>query len=397
MPIQKPKPIASYQAEILAALTQTGIRQTSPGGKARAFCDIVGAKLGDLETRQYINISQTLLPYATGDNLDFLGEIFAIRRIQRQDVSTSTQDNTFKFYVRRGTFGSINSGNDITIPAGTRLFTDSNAGPVFITTESVTLPAGASQQFVAAASVVEGASGNAPAGVFTRHNFTNYTDARFGGLLLTNSFALIGGRDEEDDDSYRYRINLRLQSHGGSAEDDLRLAILQVPGIQDLDFEREAGTFNVYVYGISPEVPQSLIQLVQAEIDQHVAYPLTGLAVAPDLVGISVHTTLQVSASTSASDRGGIIANAARAAEDYINNLKVGQTLVINEIADQILNSDTRIIDIGEPNRPLQEIFIWRSRLDGTRYSRFLVGNYTPALGERIVVENRDNAINLEI
>jgi hypothetical protein len=47
MPIQSPKSAASYQSEILAALAVTGIKQTAPGGKARAFCDIVGQKLGD--------------------------------------------------------------------------------------------------------------------------------------------------------------------------------------------------------------------------------------------------------------------------------------------------------------------------------------------------------------
>jgi uncharacterized phage protein gp47/JayE len=396
MPIQKPKSAFSYQSEILAALMQTGIRQTSPGGKARAFCDIVGAKLGDLETNQYINISQTLLPYAVGENLDLIGEIFGIRRIQRVDVDATTADSTFRFYVRRGDFGGINSGSNILIPAGTRIFTDSDTGPIYVTTEAVTLSSSASSAFVPAQSTAAGSSGNAAAGVFTRHNFTNYTDSRFGALLVSNSEALVGGRDAEDDESYRYRINLKLQSKGGSAEGDLRLAVLQIPGVQDVEFEREAGTYNAYVYGVAPNVPASLLQLVQEQLDQRTAYPLVGMAIVPDLVGISLYTKVKISSTTSASDKAGILSVAVRAAEDYINNLRVGQTIVINEIADQIMSSDARIIDIGDPNRPLQEIFIWRARLDGSRYSRFLVANYTPVMGERIVVENRDVAINLE-
>jgi uncharacterized phage protein gp47/JayE len=397
MPIQNPKSAFVYQSEILQALQQTGIRQTSPGAKARAFCDVVGAKLGEVEARQYINISQTLLPYATQQNLDFLGEMLGVRRIPRSDVNISQSENTFRFYVLRGTFGGINSGNNIVIPEGTRLATDADNGAIFVTVGSTTLLAGNSEQFVSAQSLSTGAAGNAPSGIFTRHNFTNYTDSRFGSLLLTNENALVGGRDEEDDESYRYRINLKLQSHGGSAEGDLRLGILQVPGVQDIDFERLAGSFNVFVYGISPAVPTSLLQLVQTQIDDKSAYPLIGTAVAPDLIGISLTTAVRISATTSASDRGGIVAIAARAVDDYINNLKVGQTLVINEIADRILGADPRIVDIGEPNRPLQEIFIWRARFNDTRYSRFLVGNYTPSRGERIVVESRDNAINLQV
>jgi uncharacterized phage protein gp47/JayE len=338
-----------------------------------------------------------MLPYALGLNLDFIGELFGVRRIQRQDVTATQASNTFQFYVRRGTFGAINGGNAITIPAGTRIFTDSDGGPIYVTSDVVVLGAADSQGFAGARSADGGTTGNAPVGVYTRHNFLNYTDSRFGSLLVTNTVALVGGRDTEDDESYRYRINLRLQSHGGSAEDDLRLEILQVPGVQDLDFERLAGTFNVYVYGISPTTPASLLQLVQNSIDNRTAYPLVGLAVAPDLIGISLTTKVKLSATTSAADRAGVLATAARAAEDYINNLRVGQELVINEIADRIMSADSRIVDIGEPNRPLQEIFIWRSRLDSSRYSRFLIGNYTPATGERIVVENRDNPITLEV
>ena len=65
-----------------------------------------------------------------------------------------------------------------------------------------------------------------------------------------------------------------------------------------------------------------------------------------------------------------MIANAVAAAQDYIDNLGVGEQLVINAIADRIFSSDARIVDVGQPNDQIPEIFIWRSRDDGTRYSR---------------------------
>ena len=40
--IQTPSTASSYQASILAALQATGITNTSPGAKARAFCDATG-------------------------------------------------------------------------------------------------------------------------------------------------------------------------------------------------------------------------------------------------------------------------------------------------------------------------------------------------------------------
>ena len=34
----------------------------------------MAAKLGELDTRQFLNISETLLPFASGRNLDLIGE-----------------------------------------------------------------------------------------------------------------------------------------------------------------------------------------------------------------------------------------------------------------------------------------------------------------------------------
>lgn len=396
--IQTPKSSTLYASEVLAALQATGITNTSPGGKARALADIIADRMGDLETRQFVNVSQNLLPYAVTDALDALGEIYGVPRIQAQDASAPATDNNFEFFVITGTFGDINNGQDIIVPAGTRVFSQSSTGPVYLTDITTTLPASASSLAISASSSGIGSAGNVPANILNQHNFTNYAQASFGSLLITNNYGVIGGRDAEDDESFRYRIRLKLQSSGGAAEVDLRAAVLQIPGVQDVVFKPLAGTYLIYIYGISPVVPPSLISLVQTALNTTTAYPLTGTAIVPDLIGISLSTTLRLRAGASISDQTAVIANAQQAAETYINNLGVGQELIINEISDLILSSDSRILDIGQPNKPLNSIFIWRSRLDATRYSRFLVGDYPPASGERIIVEESiSNPINLVI
>ena len=248
--------------------------------------------------------------------------------------------------MRRGTFGDINNGNDIEIPQDTRIFTGDPNGPVYLA-DAMTLAAGDSSQFFSARSLLSGSAGNAPSGVFDRHNFTHYADSRFGTLLVTNSFGLVGGRETESDDDYRFRLNLKIQSSAGANEAALRFALLQIPGIQDLVFERQAGAFIVYVYGISPNVSPGLLQNVQNAINDKAAYPLTGLAVAPDLVGISLATTVEFKTGTSVDEKNLALEAAAAAAENYINNLAVGETLVVNEIADRIRNADPKILDLG--------------------------------------------------
>jgi hypothetical protein len=94
-----------------------------------------------------------------------------------------------------------------------------------------------------------------------------------------------------------------------------------------------------------------LLQSVQDQINDKAAYPLTGLAVAPDLVGVSLSTTVEFKTGTSVDEKNLALSSAAAVAENYINNLAVGQTLVVNEIADRIRNADPKILDLGEVNK----------------------------------------------
>jgi uncharacterized phage protein gp47/JayE len=389
--IQNPKTVAGYQSDLLASLTSTGITQTNPGGKARSFTDAVASEMAILDAATYNNIGQTLLPYAIGNNLDFIGAIFDVTRIPQSnssaDITSDQPEANFQFYVLTGTFGSINNGNNIVVPAGTIISTSDPSGPTYSLISSVTLLASDSITYFGASALQTGSAGNATANVFNQINFSNYADSNYGSLLVTNNYGLVGGRDAESDADYAYRINLKLQTNSGAAETDLQLAILGVPGIQNIVFERLSGTFNAYIYAISPVIPPSLLLTVQNLMDNIVSYPLVGLAVAPDLIGISLETTINFASGTSTSDQSAITANAVAAAVNYINNLSVGASLVINTLASVIASADSRIVDIGQPDQPLEAIFVWRSRSDGTRYSRSLIANYTPATGERIIAE----------
>ena len=195
-------------------------------------------------------------------------------------------------------------------------------------------------------------SGSTWKGTFPdRSNFASYAESRYGSLLVTNMYGIVGGRDEEDDDSYRTRIHWKLISPNGVNETALRFDLLQVPGIQDVVFDRRAGTFTCYVYAITPVAAASILAMVQERLEK--VFPLTGLAVNPDLVGITLATTLKLTAGASQTDRDIVTAQARQAAEDYLNNLKIGEPLIINEIADRIRNSHPRILDVGEPNRQI--------------------------------------------
>jgi hypothetical protein len=96
--------------------------------------------------------------------------------------------------------------------------------------------------------------------------------------------------------------------------------------------------------------------MAQETLDQTVAFPLTGLALNPDLVGVTVATTLTLVAGSSQTDRDTAASQTAAAAQDYINNLRVGQPLIINDIAAALRNASPKILDVGEPNRQIEDV-----------------------------------------
>jgi hypothetical protein len=135
-------------------------------------------------------------------------------------------------------------------------------------------------------------------------------------------------------------------------------------------FDRRAGTFQCYVYAITTVASASVLRMVQDTIDQTVAFPLTGTAVNPDIVGITLATSISVTSGSTQTVRDTAAGQAVTAVQSYLNNLPVGSNLIINEIAATIRNSSTRILDVGQPNRQIEEIYIWRSRADQSRYWR---------------------------
>jgi uncharacterized phage protein gp47/JayE len=207
--------------------------------------------------------------------------MYGVYRFGETNASAAAYENNFRFYVKSGkAFSRINNGMAFSIPAGVKITTPTPGGPIYVTDAPTPLLSGESSVYVAATCTTPGSTGNGAANIFTAHNFTGYVDSPYGSLLVTNDYGIVGGSDAEEDENYRYRIQLKIQSQNGANEAALRFKLLQAPGIQDIVFERQAGTFNCYVYGIAPQTSSALLDSVQQVINQNVAFPLTGNAIA---------------------------------------------------------------------------------------------------------------------
>jgi hypothetical protein len=52
--------------------------------------------------------------------------------VRPASASVDSGDSNFRFYVRSGTFGSINLGQDIVVPSDVRITTVDTNGPVYL-------------------------------------------------------------------------------------------------------------------------------------------------------------------------------------------------------------------------------------------------------------------------
>jgi uncharacterized phage protein gp47/JayE len=369
----------------------SSITQLSPGGKARAIIEAVGQIVGNVSADTSDGIMQTLLTDASGATLDLIAESYGIQRLTAVAPKVESRDSSLRYYVRRGTFGDLNNGADITIPKGTQIRSDtSNASIYLIQRENLVLSGAGNTAYFAADQVGTSAGLTVAPNTLTRHNFVGYTNAAFRGLLVTNDKG-VAGRPPESDANLRFRIRSQITSSSTANASSIRIAALSVPGVADariLENRAGLGTFDVVVYGISPSVPVSVIQAVQSRIDQVTALGCRGIAVSPRLVGVSVATSIKFRANTPQSDKNAIITDIDTAIRDYITNLLPGQELVINSLVQRILGTSSQILDIGTPGNPLLELFVWRQNgPNSRRYSRKLELNYRIQDDEDLVVE----------
>jgi hypothetical protein len=135
------KSFEQLQADFISELTSnTNITRTTPGSKARTLSEIFNKKLNKSYQDFDINFLRSFLPFAQGRFLDHLGDMLNIPRLGSLRASAPASSELVRIYVETGTFGDLNSGNDINVPIGTVVSTLPFGGGIsFQLVEGVTL------------------------------------------------------------------------------------------------------------------------------------------------------------------------------------------------------------------------------------------------------------------
>jgi phage-related baseplate assembly protein len=189
--------ILDYQA---AFLTLTGIAKTlAPGDPVRLFLLVVCHWLSHQRTLIDFTGKQNLLKYAAGDYLDQLAALHGQRTTRLVAAPALT---TLRFTI------AATLAFSATIPKGTLCQAANSV--VFQTLVDGVIPVGQTTVDVPAAATTPGIIGNgfAPGQV---QGVINWNQPY--AISVTNTVVTAGGSDAENDEQYRYRVWLAIESY----------------------------------------------------------------------------------------------------------------------------------------------------------------------------------------
>ena len=375
-------------------VNSTNLTRSSPGSKTRALVEAVSKKMGRMYSTFDLNFGQAFLDGAEGKWLNFIGDMMGVPRLGEQAAVVTALDRNLKFTVDLGTFGDINSGSSITIPAGTIISTGAGGSGIrYRVVVSTVLASDASEGYVSIQSVRTGSVQNVGRGMLRHHDFNNYTGYLNKSLKVTNEADIVTGGDIETDSNYRFRIANQVIAAEGANDTAVRFAALTIPGVADVTYlphHRGIGTYDLLIKSTTPTVSSSLLSAITSAVAQVTAQGILYRVKAPSEIGFSLVGSLKYRRTLSAEEETKIIDSATTNVTDYVNSLDIGEELILQEILERVLSTSDLIKKVGETTKPFDNIFIYRpSRLEDNKVRATLIDDYTAGSDERIIVENK--------
>ena len=284
---------------------------------------------------------------ANGKDLEAIAANQGLNRLTATFSSADSADKNFVFTCD-SSFGQINNGSSISIPVGTKIKVEEGErnSIVYELTSAVTLSPNNSHQYASVRSLTAGSSSNVSANSLTILDFTNYAKSNLNALKCTNVYPILNGRNNESDDSLRFRIASQYASLVKDSEDSLFLRSLEVPGVIDTRIMPNyygIGTVGVFVFGASYKSNKSLLSEVKRKVNL-ISAPGVKYEVMPGItVFLDFEISIYVNESIPEDQKKAIESNIKRNLKIAINAENSTRQISINSLKDVILNSDSSI------------------------------------------------------
>lgn len=401
----------------IQTLTETSpVRQFNIGSKGRSVVETYAPEVQNLARLMDSHEEQCLFPTSSGRALSQWGVTSGVQRYESRNASVTAEDRIIRFSVSNGgTFGSINGGNSIVLPAGTYLTSPADVAREldaayigvnspdsirdraihFSLTTELVCASDKTEAWASARALTPGSDGNLTSPRMIRsHSYTDYSDYLNKSLVVTNVKPILNGSNPEGPDSYKYRISKAMTSAEKANLTALREAALKVGGVADVvivPYEEGPGNVAIYIKGTSSIISDSTINEVQQACELVVAEGCYPIARRPYQVGIEIVSNLQYREDYKADIKAQIRQNLAVAAQLYINSLDLGPILSFDSMARSLRESDSRITAVGSnPTTKFDSVYAWfpaRLASGGRRRERLIVPQFSVPMTARVVAE----------
>jgi uncharacterized phage protein gp47/JayE len=374
-------------------VVHTNITRLSPGSKARAILDAVNKRIEEQYDSFDLNLARAFVSTAQGEWLDLIGALLGVARLSSEAASADSSLQIFKFYVDSGTFGDINSGNDIPLAAGTIISSKaSSAGTLYRITVPQVAYAADSVAWVSAEAIGTGEEYNVGTGVLTYHDMTSYTNYLSNDLKVSNIHPLANGKNFESDENYRYRIVNSALAAEAANETAIRLAVLSASGVADVlivKHYRGIGTFGAIIKSITPSASTALVDDVTVRVQAIQGLGSKAFVRAARETGMEFNIVVHYDQRYKSEDIDLIELAIEDLITEEVNGLDTGETFDVSELVARIFEADGRIANLGESaNKTLDQVYIYKqSILEDNKVRSQLLGDYTPDFDERVIIE----------
>jgi uncharacterized phage protein gp47/JayE len=292
------------------------------------------------------------LSTAKGSDLEALGEMYGVQRLPPAFANVSNREQNLMLFVKTGTFGDINGGADILVPAGTLISSHTlgaatNRKAMYRTTTQYILSAGDRLAYCSARAETSGSTQNVTEQTLTYHGFSGYLDSASNSLSVTNKYSILNGQDIEADEQLRFRIASQYSSIIGNNIEKIKLMALEVPGIIDVRVVPGyygIGTAACFTFGIDEESNTQLANSLQSKL-RAIQGPGLKIVAQPGVcVRIDFELRVAVNKELNAAQKKVMINNIKKALFQGIKNESTSREINLSNLSSMIMRNDRSVV-----------------------------------------------------
>lgn len=333
------------QEEILEIILEeleenTDLTGLSEGSAARNLAEIIAMRLGELYGDSEFNSDMAFLTRAKGIYLDLHAEAFGLTRIEAQPAISYASDKIIKFYCNTGVLkdhlpvGYIDSGTEIY---------NSDRSIVYRVATRAYFSDTDNEVYVTAGATVSGEEYNVGKNELTSHSL-NQND-----VLVTNMSAIRSGAGAETNDNLKYRISNAPLLLATSNLDAIKSTISIVPGVSDIivtPYDQGVGSVGIKVVPTANVLTDNLVAQVSGLASSVKAAGDYLHVDGPDYCPVQIWIQLLFNQGVSDGEKNTLITPCENAVLNYMSELRMGQTFVVNEMIQRVMDVSDLILDM---------------------------------------------------